>query len=160
MTIRTATLDDYDAIWDILKAVIKTGDTYPFSPNTAKTSLTKLWFADYMNSYVIEQQGKIIGSYIIKPNQVDLGSHVANCSYIVHPDARGKGAGKMLCEHSIQEGKKLGYKALQFNLVVSTNHAAVHLWQKCGLKIIGTIPEAFNHQTLGYVDAYVMYKKL
>lgn len=160
MIIREATLDDYDAIWKIFEAVIKTGDTYPFSPDTPKSSLTNYWFASNMNSYVLEHEGKIIGTYMIKPNQLDLGSHIANCSYMVSTDARGKGAGKLLCEHSIKQGKQLGYKALQFNLVVSTNHTAVKLWQQCGLKIIGTIPEAFNHQKLGYVDAYVMYKKL
>ena len=93
MTIRKATLDDYDAIWNIFETVIQTGDTYPFSPDTNKESLTKNWFADYMNAYVMDQNGQIIATYMLKPNQVDLGSHIANCSYMVHPDARGKGAG-------------------------------------------------------------------
>ncbi len=99
-------------------------------------------------------------TYIIKPNQTGLGSHIANCSYMVCPDARGKGVGRLICEHSITEAQQLGYKAMQFNLVVSTNHAAVALWQKCGFKIIGTIPEGFKHQSLGYVDAHIMYRKL
>jgi len=160
MTIRKATLDDYDAIWNIFETVIRTGDTYPFSPDTNKESLTKNWFADYMNAYVMDQNGQIIATYMLKPNQVDLGSHIANCSYMVHPDARGKGAGKLICEHSLTEAQRLGYRAMQFNLVVSTNHVAVNLWQKCGFEIIGTIPEGFKHQSLGYVDAYIMYRKL
>ncbi len=160
MIIRKATIEDYDAIWNIFQAVIKTGDTYPFSPTTSKESLHQHWFADSMSSYVADQDGKIIATYIIKPNQTGLGSHIANCSYMVCPDARGKGVGRLICEHSITEAQQLGYKAMQFNLVVSTNHAAVALWQKCGFKIIGTIPEGFKHQSLGYVDAHIMYRKL
>ncbi|GAA4276696.1 GNAT family N-acetyltransferase [Aquimarina mytili] len=160
MKIREATPKDYDTIWEIFEKVIKTGDTYVFDPQTQKKDLTKHWFASYMKTYVLEEQGKVIGTYIIKPNQIDLGSHIANCSYMVHPNYHGKGAGKMLCEHSLQNAKEMGYKAMQFNIVVSTNIAAVKLWQKYNFEIIGTIPKGYKHSSLGYVDAYIMYREI
>lgn len=160
MHIREASDKDYDALWEIFSWVIQTGDTFVFSPQTPKEDLSKYWLAPSMRTYVLEDGHQILGSYFIKPNQVDLGSHVANCGYMVHPDARGKGIGGLLCEHSIQTAKQLGYLALQYNIVVSTNQAAVRLWKKHGFEIIGTIPKAFNHQSLGYVDAYVMFREL
>lgn len=160
MKIREATHQDYDFIWEIFSNVIKSGDTYVFDPNTKKEDLSKLWFASTMKTYVAEDQDKIIGTYIIKPNQIDLGSHIANCGYMVHPDARGKGVGSALCQHSLKIAKSLGYMAMQFNIVVSTNTVAVKLWEKHGFKIIGTIPQGYNHIGLGYVDAYIMYRKV
>jgi L-amino acid N-acyltransferase YncA len=160
LKLRKATQADHDQVWEIFKAVISTGDTYVFDPNTAKEDLQKHWFADYMDTFVVEEQGKILGTYIIKPNQIDLGNHIANCSYMVSPNAQGKGVGKLLCEHSLAFGKEKGYRAIQFNIVVSTNIAAVKLWQKYGFQIIGTTPEAFRHQSLGLVDAYIMYRRL
>jgi ribosomal protein S18 acetylase RimI-like enzyme len=160
MLLREATLQDYDGIWDIFHQVIQTGDTYVFSPNTPKEDLAKLWFAPYMKTFVAEENGQILGTYFIKPNQIDLGSHIANCGYMVHPDTRGKGIGKILCEHSLQIAKALGYQAIQFNIVVSTNHVAVNLWKKLGFEIIGTIPKGFKHLQLGFVDAYIMYQEI
>lgn len=107
-----------------------------------------------------EEQGKIVGTYIIKPNHPGLGSHIANCGYMVHPDARGKGIGKKICEHSIAFARENGYRAMQFNIVVSTNEVAVALWKKLGFRIIGTTPNGFRHQKLGFVDTYTMYLEL
>ncbi|SMD38297.1 L-amino acid N-acyltransferase YncA [Reichenbachiella faecimaris] len=160
MNTRKATLRDYDAIWDIFQSVIKTGDTYVFDPETPIEDLQKHWFADLMDTFVAEKDGRILGTYIIKPNQPDLGNHIANASYMIHPDAQGKGIGQLLGEHSIHYAKQKGYHAIQFNLVVSTNTAAVQLWKKFGFEIIGTTPNGFRHQSLGLVDTYMMYKKL
>ena len=160
MQIRLATAADYDAVWDIFSRVIKTGDTYVFSPNTKKEDLPKLWFAPAMTTYVAEEDGRIVGTYFIRPNQLDLGSHVSNTGYMVHPDAHGRGIGRKLCEHSLAVAREQGFKSMQFNFVVSTNHIAVKLWQKCGFRIIGTIPNGFNHLTLGYVDAYIMFREV
>lgn len=160
MNIRKATFEDYNSVWEIFQEVIKTGDTYVFYPGTNKEDLQKHWFASYMNTYVAEIDNKILGTYIIKPNQIDLGSHVANASYMVHPQAHGKGLGKLMGLHSLDEAKKLGFKSMQFNIVVSTNEAAVNLWKKIGFEIIGTTPEGFNHLTLGLVDTFIMYRKI
>lgn len=160
MNIRKAGSKDEEAIWEIFHQVISTGDTYVFDPATPKTDLKKLWMAEYMHTYVAEEKGEILGTYVFKANQMDIGSHIANGSYMVHPKAHGKGIGKLLCEHSLREAKKAGFYAMQFNLVVSTNAPAVHLWQKMGFEIISTIPGGFNHLKLGLVDAFVMYRRL
>ena len=160
MNIRKATEIDIDQVWKIFSKVIETGDTYVFSPNTPKTDLKKHWFSDYMETYVIEDNGQILGAYIIKPNQIDLGNHIANCSYMVSPNAQGKGIGKKLCEHSLKIAKENNFEGIQFNIVVSTNKGAVELWKKYGFEIIGTTSKGFRHPELGFVDTYIMYKDL
>jgi ribosomal protein S18 acetylase RimI-like enzyme len=162
MNIRRAEeLKDYDKVWDIFTNVISTGDTYVFDPETPKDTLHKNWFADYMDTFVaVDDNEEIVGTYIIKPNQIDLGNHIANCSYMVNPKYQGRGVGKLLCEHSIKFAKEKGFLGIQFNIVVSTNESAVKLWQKFGFAIIGTTPKAFRHKTLGLVDTYIMYKEL
>lgn len=162
MNIRKANADtDYDEVWNIFEKVISTGDTYVFDPNTAKDTLHKNWFADYMDTFVaVHENEKILGTYIIKPNQIDLGNHIANCSYMVNPTCHGQGVGKFLCEHSLNFARENGYLGIQFNIVVSTNTAAVELWKKYGFKIIGTTPKGFRHKTLGFVDTFIMYKDL
>lgn len=162
MNIRKADfIEDFEAVWRIFSKVISSGDTYVFDPKTPKESLSNHWFADYMSTFVAEtEEGEIVGTYVIKPNQIDLGSHIANGSYMVSPEHHGKGIGKMLCEHSIHFAKNEGYLGIQFNCVVSTNSAAVALWKKFGFNIIGVTPKGFKHQELGYVDTYLMFKDL
>ena len=113
-----------------------------------------------MTTFVAEMDGKILGTYIIKPNQIDRGNHIANCSYMVHPNVQGKGIGKQLCQHSIEFAKESGYFAIQFNMVVSTNVGAVKLWEALGFRIIGTTPGGFRHPSIGLVDTYIMFQKL
>ena len=152
---------DYEKIWNIFSNVIKSGDTYVFDPNTPAEALDKYWFADYMDTFVaIDDDDTISGTYIIKPNHVDLGSHIANCGYMVNPACQGRGIGKLLCAHSIQFAKQKGYLGIQFNIVVSTNTNAVKLWKKFGFEIIGTTPKGFRHKELGLVDTYIMFKDL
>lgn len=151
---------DYEMLWRIFKEVVKTGDTYVFSPDTSQEDFQKHWFRKSIHTYVLERNEKVLGTYILKPNQIDLGNHIANGSYMVHPNAQRQGIGEELCIHSLKEAKRLGFKAIQFNFVVSTNLAAIKLWKKHGFEVIGTIPEAFRHQKLGLVAAYIMYKKL
>jgi L-amino acid N-acyltransferase YncA len=162
MTIRKADKSkDYDKIWNIFSNVIKTGDTYVYDPNTPKEALDKYWFADYMDTFVaVNDSDTVFGTYIIKPNQVGLGNHIANCSYMVNPNYQGKGVGKLLCEHSISYAKLKRYTGIQFNIVVSTNTSAVNLWKKFGFEIIGTTPKGFRHKDLGFVDTYIMFKNL
>jgi len=160
MEIREATAKDIEGVWEIFREVIKTGDTYTFSPNTPKSDFKKYWFADYIKTFVLEEGSKVLGTYIIKPNQIDLGNHIANCSYMVNPEEQGRGIGKKLCEHSINFAKDSGYFGIQFNIVVSSNLGAVRLWEKFGFKIIGTTPKGFRHASLGLVDTYIMFREL
>lgn len=162
MKIRKAAIDrDFEAVWELFSKVIAGGDTYVFDPQTPKESLPKHWFADYMDTFVAEKEnGEIVGTYVIKPNQIDLGNHIANGSYMVSPNYQGKGIGTLLCDHSLEFASQKGYKGIQFNIVVSTNLPAVALWKKFGFEIIGTTPKGFRHQKMGFVDTYIMFKEL
>jgi L-amino acid N-acyltransferase YncA len=162
MIIRKADQEkDYDKVWEIFSSVIRTGDTYVFDPGTPKEMLHKHWFSESVDTFVaVDDNEEVLGTYIIKPNQIDLGSHIANCGYMVNANYRGKGTGRLLCEHSMKFAKEQGYLGIQFNMVVSTNIRAVKLWQKFGFKITGTTPKGFKHKALGLVDTYIMFKEL
>lgn len=149
---------DFEDVWDIFHQVVKRGDTFAFDPNTNKEDCRTLWMSPSVHTYVAEVQDKILGTYILRENQPGLGAHVANAAYMVHPDARGQGIGKTLGNHSIKQARKLGFSAIQFNFVVSTNIVAIQLWLKLGFKIVGTVPKAFNHRKLGLVDIYIMHR--
>ena len=160
MQIRKALLTDQDAIWKISKEVIATGDTYTFSPDSTREELLSFWIGKDRHTYVAEENKEIMGICLIKANQPGLGAHVANAAYMVAEKAEGKGIGKALCHFSLEEAKRLGFLAMQFNMVIKSNERAVKLWQKLGFHIVGEIPEAFNHKQLGLTNAYVMYRKL
>jgi GNAT superfamily N-acetyltransferase len=160
VTIRPAAPDDADALWEIFHAVVAGGDTYVFAPDTPRDQALDYFLGPNMVSRVAEIEGAVVGIYKLIPNRRDLGSHVANASFMVHPSAHGKGIGRALGEHCLEEARRAGYLAMQFNFVVSTNTAGVNLWQALGFTIIGTIPKAFNHARLGLVDAYVMHRFL
>ncbi|MCW1887372.1 GNAT family N-acetyltransferase [Luteolibacter flavescens] len=146
------------AVWRIFREVIAAGDAYVFEADTTYEAFLAYWFA--ARAYVAMEGAEVLGSYIIKPNLPGRASHVANASYMVAAAARGKGVGGLMCAHSLREAKSQGFRAMQFNIVVSTNVTAVALWQKHGFAIIGTVPGAFRHETLGYVDAHVMFRDL
>jgi len=161
MMIRGATEADEDAIWSIFHAVVASGDTYAFDPQTSREDALSYWFRPGTHTYVAENdEGRVVGTYVLRPNQPALGSHVANAGFMVSPMARGSGVGRQMAEHCMAEARRLGFRAMQFNFVVSTNEPAVRLWQHLGFEIIGTLPGAFRHTRLGFVDAYVMFKVL
>jgi ribosomal protein S18 acetylase RimI-like enzyme len=147
-------------MWRIFQAVIAGGDTYVFAPETSRDIAIEYFMRPGISSWVVEIQGEVVGMYKLIPNYPDLGSHVANASFMVDPAAQGKGVGKALGEHCLAQAKQAGYQAMQFNFVVSTNTAGVELWKKLGFTIVGTLPKAFNHARLGLVDAYVMHRFL
>ena len=158
--IRKIESKDHDSIWQIIHQVIAGGDTYVFAPDSSRTEMLDFWCGQDKHCYVAEIENIIVGTFIIKDNFPGLGSHVANAAFMTLPSAFGKGIGRSMGEFSISEAKRLGYRAMQFNIVVRTNERAIRLWQKLGFEIKGEIPEAFNHQTLGYVDACIMWRKL
>ena len=156
--IRKAKDTDFEDIWDIFHQVVKKGDTFAFAPKATKEDCRTLWMSPSFYTYVAGFQNKILGTYILRQNQPGLGGHVANAAYMVHPGAYGQGIGSAMGCHSIKQAKKLGFSAIQFNFVVSTNLVAIQLWLKLGFKIVGTVPKAFNHQKLGFVDIYIMHR--
>jgi len=160
ITVRPATPADGEAIWQIFREVIAPGDAFVFAPDTPRAEALAYWFRPENHAYVAEHDGRIVGSYIVKPNQPGLGAHIANAAYMVSPSARGLGVGKRMGEHSLVEARRLGFNAMQFNIVVSTNEPAVRLWQRLGFRIVGTLPGAFKHAERGLVDAYIMFRTL
>ena len=158
--IRKAKPEDNNLIWSIIKEVISKGDTYTFDPNSSKETMLSYWFGEDKHTYVATINEEILGTFVIKDNQPGLGAHIANASYMVSEKAFGKGIGKTMAEFSLEEAKRLGYKAMQFNIVIKSNIRAVRLWQKLGFTIIGEIPDAFNHKENGLTNAYIMYRKL
>lgn len=161
VTIRPFESDDWAAVWQIIQPVFRAGETYAFSPEISEAEAQTVWITAPSQTYVAtNKRDKIIGTYYIKPNQPTLGAHVCNCGYIVSHTVRGQGIATLMCTHSQAEAKRLGFRAMQFNLVVATNSAAIHLWQKMGFETVGTLPSAFHHLQAGYVDALVMFKSL
>lgn len=160
MNIREATHDDFDRIWPIFREIAAAGETYAYPPDITKEQARVLWMDAPRRTFVYEDAGKILGTYMIKTNQAGPGDHVCNCGYMVASAARGRGLATAMCEHSQGVARALGYKAMQFNFVASTNEGAVRLWNRLGFATVGRLPRAFNHPARGYVDALVMYKWL
>ena len=160
MNIREAAEKDFDEIWPIFHEIVSAGETYAYSQDTTKEQALNIWLKAPRKTFVFEENGKILGTYYLKTNQAGPGSHVCNCGYMVSSQARGKGLATSMCKHSQEIAKELGYKAMQFNFVASSNEGAVRLWTKLGFEIVGNLPKAFNHPVNGYVDALVMYKWL
>jgi L-amino acid N-acyltransferase YncA len=161
VTVREYGEQDWSGVWAIMEPSIREGETYPYARDMTEDGARHMWLELTDRVYVAENiGGEILGTYYLKPNQPTLGAHVANAGYMVSATARGQGVGTRMGEHSQAEAVRLGYRAMQFNLVVSTNVPSVRLWQKLGFEIIGTLPGAFLHATEGYVDAHIMYKVL
>ena len=160
VSIRRATGADFEQIWAIFRPIIKAGETYAFDPDTTREQAYRLWMEAPLQTFVAELNEQVVGTYYIKPNQPALGAHVCNCGYMVAGSARGQGVATLMCEHSQTVALKLGFKAMQFNLVVATNTGAIRLWQTLGFDIIGRLPGAFRHRSKGWVDAFVFYKWL
>ncbi len=161
MGIRKYQESDWSPLWRIIEPVFRAGETYAFSPDMTEQEAYHVWIEAPMETYVAKgEANEIIGTYYIKPNQPGLGSHVCNCGYIVSETSRGQGVASRMCEHSQHVAVTLGFKAMQYNLVVCTNEGAIRLWKKQGFQVIGVLPEAFNSKSAGLVDALVMYKRL
>ena len=160
LSIRRARPRDFAGIWAIFRAVVAGGDTYAYAPDTTMTEARRIWMDAPAAPYVAEEAGRIVGTYALRPNQLGLGDHVANCGYMTHPDARGRGVGGAMCEHSLAVARECGYSAVQFNFVVASNEGAVRLWQKHGFEVVGRVPRAFRHRALGPVDVLIMHRAL
>ncbi len=158
--IRAATAADWPGIWKIFHLVVEAGDTYPYAPDTSEADAKALWIDLPQATYVGVDGDGVLGTYYLKPNQPTLGAHVCNAGYMVHPSARRQGVGRQLCAHSLDEARRLGFSAMQYNLVVAGNEGAIQLWTEMGFETIGTLSGAFRHATEGLVDALVMYRRL
>jgi L-amino acid N-acyltransferase YncA len=160
MIIRPARATDFEAMWRIFQAVVATGTSYVFNPDTGRDDALAYFVGPGIASWVAEDEDQVVGMYKLVPNRRDRGSHVANASFMVDPGHAGRGVGTAIGLHSLHEARRAGFLAMQFNFVVSTNTRAVALWQRLGFEIVGTVPKAFRHSTLGLVDVYVMHRFL
>ena len=160
ISIRPAVAANADGIWQILEPIVRAGETYTLPRDLTRNAALDYWFASGNAVFVAEDKGQILGTYFLRANQRGGGDHVANCGYMTAPWVSGRGIARTMCEHSLDYARTRGFRSMQFNFVVSTNQAAVHLWKKLGFDIVGRLPEAFLHPTLGYVDALVMHRLL
>jgi L-amino acid N-acyltransferase YncA len=152
---------DWPAVWALLEPVFRAGETFPHDPAISAAEARSLWVEQSQAVMVaVDPAGTVVGTYYLRPNSLCLGAHVANAGYGVGERWRRQGIGSRLCRHSLQEAQRLGYRAMQFNLVVSSNSAGLRCWQRNGFRIVGTLPGAFRHRQLGYVDAYVLFQAL
>jgi L-amino acid N-acyltransferase YncA len=160
LTIRPARQADADSIWQIFHAVVAVGETYAYDPDMPREEALARWMAPGVDVYVAEDDAGTVGTYVLKANQPGLGAHVANAAFMVDPESQMRGVGRAMGEHCLEQARRRGFRAMQFNLIVSTNDRAVALWRNLGFAIVGRLPGAFNHRRLGYVDAYVMFRSL
>jgi ribosomal protein S18 acetylase RimI-like enzyme len=160
VAIRLAARHDDEGIWRVLEPMIRAGETYPLPRDMTREAALAYWFTPGHEVFVAEDESQIVGTYYLRANQSGGGSHVANCGYVTAPWAGGRGVARAMCRHSLARASSRGFRAMQFNFVVSSNEAAVHLWQACGFEIVGRLPGAFNHPARGFVDALVMYQRV
>jgi ribosomal protein S18 acetylase RimI-like enzyme len=160
MLIRPATPDDDAALWAVLEPVIRAGETFALPRDMTRDAALAFWKTPGGDVFVTEDAGAIVGSYFVRPNQRGGGAHVANAGYVTAVTWTGRGIARAMCAHSIEHARARGFRAMQYNIVVSTNERAVRLWQAMGFAIVGTLPGAFAHPTHGDVDAFVMFRTL
>jgi len=143
-----------------MEPIVRAGETYTLPRDMDKGSALAYWHSVGHEVFVAEENGEIVGTYFLQANQKGGGAHVANCGYMTAPSATGRGVARAMCAHSLERARERGFRAMQFNFVVSPNERAVRLWQSFDFEIVGRLPKAFLHPTLGYVDAYIMYRTL
>ena len=160
MIIRPAEPRDAPALLDILLPVIRDGKTYALDPDMSSEDALAYWTGPDRETFVAEADGMLLGTYYLRPNQAGGGRHVCNCGYMTRASSTGRGVARAMCAHSLQHAASRGYRAMQFNFVISSNERAVRLWQSCGFEIVGRLPQAFAHPDLGWVDAFVMFRSL
>jgi L-amino acid N-acyltransferase YncA len=152
---------DWPAVWALLEPVFRAGETFPHDPAISEAEAQLAWVEQSQAVMVaVDPAGAVVGTYYLRPNSLALGAHVVNAGYVVAQHCRRQGIGSRLCQHSLQAARRLGFRAMQFNLVVSTNSAGIRCWQRNGFQVVGTLPGAFRHRQLGYVDALVMIQAL
>jgi ribosomal protein S18 acetylase RimI-like enzyme len=160
MLIRPAQASDSAAIWRVLEPVIRAGETWALPRDMSEADALAYWTAPDREAFIAEQEGRVLGTYFLRANQAGGGSHVANTGYMTAEDAAGRGVGRAMCLGSLERARERGFRAMQFNFVVSTNERAMRLWQSLGFNIAGRLPAAFKHPELGFVDALVMFRML
>jgi ribosomal protein S18 acetylase RimI-like enzyme len=149
-----------DAMASLFLDVCRRGDALPFTEETSDTLFDAMWLSPGVQSYVALIDGELVAMYKLNPNLPGRASHVGSATYLVRSDLQGRGIGGAMLSDSLARASVGGFRSMQFNFVVSTNRPAVALYEKYGFRITGTLPDAFLHKQLGYVDAYVMSRSI
>jgi ribosomal protein S18 acetylase RimI-like enzyme len=160
INVRPASPRDTPAIWAILEPIIRAGETYALPRDMSRADALAYWCAPSNEVFVAEEGARILGTYLLRANQLGGGHHIANCGYMTAPTAQGRGVARRMLEHSLERAKARGFRGMQFNFVVSANERAIRTWQQAGFEIVGTLPRAFSHPKLGFIDALVMFRAL
>lgn len=160
MNIRLYAEQDEEALWAILKPIIRAGETYPIPRDQSREEVLAYWTQKSHETFIADMDGEILGTYYIRPNNQGGGAHIANCGYMTSPSAQGKGIARAMCAHSLTHARKVGYRGIQFNFVIANNQRAVALWHSFGFETLCTLPNVFDHPKDGMVDALVMFKTL
>lgn len=159
--IREAGDGDWPAIHPFFSAIVSAGETYAFPDGLSLEEGRGWWMQSPPGRTVVAVDGAtVLGSAKMGPNRPGRGSHVATASFMVDPAHTGRGVGRALGEHVVEWARGDGYRSIQFNAVVETNVAAVHLWKSLGFRVLTTVPEAFDHPQHGFVGLHVMFLDL
>jgi ribosomal protein S18 acetylase RimI-like enzyme len=158
--IRAAAPADEPAVWGILEPVIRAGETYTLPRDMGRAHALAYWLGADRESFVAENGGVVLGTYYLRANQAGGGAHVANCGFMTAAGASGRGVARAMAAHALERAAARGFRAMQFNFVVSTNARAVRLWESLGFETLCRLPGAFAHPSAGFVDALVMFRKL
>jgi ribosomal protein S18 acetylase RimI-like enzyme len=160
MEIRRYEAHDRAGVWRVMEPHVRAGETYAYPRDWSEDEFIAYWCGSGHDVFVAVEGGEVVGTYFVQANQRGGGAHVANAGYATGTWALGKGVAHAMCLHSLEHARARGFRAMQFNIVVSTNERAVRLWERCGFAIVGRLPGAFAHPTLGDVDALVMFRTL
>jgi ribosomal protein S18 acetylase RimI-like enzyme len=160
LTVRAAGENDRESVWDMLEPVARAGEEFALPRDLSQADGLAYWFAAGHEVFVALDEEVVVGSYFIRRNQPGGGDHVANCGYMTKATARGKGIARTMLGHSLRRARERGFRAMQFNFVVSTNERAVKTWAAYGFEIVGRLPGAFRHPQRGDVDVFVMFRTL
>jgi GNAT superfamily N-acetyltransferase len=161
MEIRPFIEPDWTEVWPIVRQIVRAADTFAYDPAMTESEARAIWIESPPGLTVVATDGnRILGSAKMAPNRPGPGSHVATASFMVADEARGRGVGKALCRFALDWAHQQGFAGMQFNAVAASNVGAIALYRQLGFEIVGTVPGAFAHPTLGRVGLHIMYRAL
>ncbi|MGW6897165.1 MULTISPECIES: GNAT family N-acetyltransferase [unclassified Streptomyces] len=162
MLIREAVIEDWPAIWPFFHEIVAAGETFTYPLELGEDDARDWWLLKEPNRTVVavDDEGTVLGTAKMNNNHMGNGRHIASASYMVAPEHSGQGVGRALCVYTVEWARSAGFRAMQFNAVVETNHYAVRLYRSLGFEILGTLPEGFNHPKHGFVGLHIMHRAL
>jgi RimJ/RimL family protein N-acetyltransferase len=159
MEITPLSTDAFDSIWHIVEPIVRAGETYAYPPDATKEMMRDIWFyGGKARVFVALEGGEAVGTYYIKPNQMEPAAHTANAGFMTSRTHQGKGIASAMADHMLHQAKKLGYHAIQFNMVLEDNIPSLKIWEKRGFNVLGRIPDAYRKPDGSYVSAFILHK--